>query len=160
MLGMAATAVGKSRRPTLHAWRCKASPALNGPHLEPAAAISALDVGLETRPATTTVFDAERPTASAATASLRVSTTSGRGRSGPIAAVAAAMIAWLGARRHRYRQSGDTSGKKQPGHCNSPSNLRFKRTVPQHVPPFGHRLANRAPILARRHEPRISLLFR
>jgi hypothetical protein len=116
---MAATTVGECKCLALNA-RCDkaAAMALDRAHLEAATPTATFDVGLNTASAAATILDSECISASAtadllvtATASLGVSATTARGCSGTIAAAfATAMLAWLGARRHRDRQSGDACG--------------------------------------------------
>ena len=109
--------------------------ALDTSHLE-AAATSRCTLNLHAL-AAATIFDAEGTAPSAATAIINsyssgttapatagldvTATTAAGNLSGSLAALSAAMFAGLSARGRRNRQSGDTRGKKQPGHNNSPS---------------------------------------
>lgn len=110
---MAMATVGESERLALTARCDKAAATLSRTHL--VAATAALDIGLETASATAAILDAGRVAASAglvvtAAASLGVSAASVRDGSGTVAGFTAAMLAWLGACRHRNRQSGDACG--------------------------------------------------
>jgi len=116
-ISMPAPTVSEGKRLALYARGGKATaPALDRTHLEAAAA---LNVGLGT--AATAVLDAERVSTSAAGL---VMAAAAPGLGSTVTTTAVTVFAWLGARRHRDRQSGDTSGKKQPGHYKSPSYCR------------------------------------
>jgi hypothetical protein len=135
---MAVSSVGKSERLTLGARCGKAAPALDIAHLKAATSTATLDIGLETASAATTVFDAECPSATATAATdlgVAAATAALRRDRVAIAITATLATARLGARRHRNRQSGDTSGKKQPGHQNFSFNA-LKRAERRHVPPL------------------------
>ncbi|HKC04095.1 MAG TPA: hypothetical protein VKC17_12425 [Sphingomicrobium sp.] len=123
----------RSRRAALNAAHLEAAAARRALHLHALAAAAIL--GTESASASTAARSALNLHALAAAPRLGIAAAT-RSGCGAIAAISTAMLAGPGARRHRNRQSGDASGKKQPGHAKSPSQLPFQRAARPHVPPL------------------------